>query len=436
MSTPRPILDAQMDLLSERLAGVGIGRRDFLKVAAGLAALGVPGVAATPAQAAPELAPGETLAPEQVLRLGGGGWYDRDPHSHDFNKDYYCGGVSGLFAGLLKFDADLRVVPSVATEAVPNRDASVWTFALRRDSRWSDGSPCTARDFEWSLKRQLDPANQVPQAPYLYDIKNAEAFHRGRSTDPDTIGVRALDDWTLQVTLEGPRGYFAALMGAPATLPAHRPSVEKHGERWTLPSHIVSNGPFVLESWYRASYMVLRKNPHFFGARDVILDKVIIPILPARSGTRPYFRGLLDVMGLHQAGVRVFETVNGLADQVFRYVVPGTWYLIPQVTIRPFDDLRVRRAVAHAIDRNEVVRAGWGHAVPAHSMVPPGLTGARDDATVRGLQRFDPARAMALLRGTPYEGGRNWPKVVLSMRDEGFGAVSSRTRCRACCSSI
>jgi oligopeptide transport system substrate-binding protein len=423
MSTPRPIPDAQMDLLARRLAGVGIGRRDFLKIAAAVAAVGVPGVAAS-AESRPQPAPGGTLAPEQTLRFGGGGWYDRDPRSHDFNKDLYCGGVSALFAGLLKFDADMRAVPSVATAAVPNHDASVWTFTLRRDARWSDGSACTARDFEYSLKRQLEPVRPAPQAPYLFDIKNAAAFHGGRVKDPDLVGVRARDDWTLEVTLEGPRGYFAVLMGAPATLPAHRRSVEKYGDRWTDPEHIVSNGPFVLESWLHSSSMTLRKNPHYFGARDVRLDKVVIPILPARAGSRPYRRHLLDLTRLHQASVRMFETRPELAQETFRYVVPGTWYLIPQVTRQPFNDLRVRRAVAHAIDRDAVAGAGWGLAVAAHSMVPPGFPGARDDATVRGLQRFDPEQARALLRGTRYEGGRNWPKVVLSMRDEGYSAVS------------
>jgi ABC-type oligopeptide transport system substrate-binding subunit len=412
-----------MELLGRRLAGVGVDRRGFLRIAAGLVAVGTPGIAPTPAGSRPTPAPGETLAREQVLRLGGGGWFERDPKSHDFNKDLYCGGVSSLFAGLLKFDADLRAVPSVATAVVPNADATVWTFTLRRDARWSDGSPCTARDFEYSLTRQLDPATSCPQAPYLYDIKNAEAFHTGRTQDPGRVGVRARDDWTLEITLEGPRGYFAVLMGAPATLPAHRPSVERYGDAWTEPGHIVSNGPFVLESWRHSSRMVLRKNPHFFGAGDVVLDTVIIPILSARD-SRPYRRGLVDVTRLHQSTVTLFQASPEFADETFRYVAAGTWYLIPQVSMSPFDDPRVRQAVAHAIDRDDVVDAGWGLAVAAHSMVPQGFAGARDDATVRALQRFDPARARALLRGTPYEGGRNWPKVVLSMRDEGYAAVS------------
>src|SRR5262245_29307074 len=103
MSRP-PISDAQMDLLEERLKAGGVGRREFLQIAAGLAALGAAGFNATPASAAPKLAPGEKLAKEQNLRVGGGGYWQNDPSSHDFNKDLYCGGVAEIWAGLMKFD--------------------------------------------------------------------------------------------------------------------------------------------------------------------------------------------------------------------------------------------------------------------------------------------------------------------------------------------
>src|SRR5438034_649890 len=157
MKTPR-ITDAQVDLLAERLRAVGVGRREFLKVAAGLAAMGPAGFNHRPAVAAPKLAPGE---------------------------------------------------------------------------KWADGSPCTARDFEWSWKRQLDPASAAPYAAFLYDIRNAQAFNKKEVTDPNQVGVRAKDDWTLEVTLEGPRGYFPVLAAYLAALPAHRASVEKHADKWT-----------------------------------------------------------------------------------------------------------------------------------------------------------------------------------------------------------
>ncbi len=420
--TRPPISDAQFELLAARLAAIGQRRRDFLRVAAGLATLGAAGFNARPAAAAPRLAPGERLAAEQHFRYGGGGFFQHDPSSHDFNKDLYCQGVPALFAGLMKFNADHQPVLYVADKVTANADGSVWTFQIRKDSRWSDGSPCTARDFEWSWKRQLDPATAAPYASFLYDIKNAEAFNKKQVTDPAQVGVRARGDWTLEVALEGPRGYFPVLAAYLAALPAHRPSVEKWGDKWTEAANIVCNGPFVLETWEHNRVMVLRKNRHFFGARDVTLEKVTIPIIPVASGSLPYENNEVDLSPLQPADLRRLQADPRTQKEVFRYPFPGTWYLIPQVTRPPFDDVRVRRAVAHAIDRENIVRVAQGFAVPAHAMIPPGFPGAVDDPKIRALQRFDPKAALAQLKGTPYEGGRNWPKVVLSMRDEALGA--------------
>jgi len=416
------IPDSQLELLQARLAAVGVGRRDFLKVAAGLAAMGAVGFAARPASAAPKLAPGEKLAKEQTLRFGGGGWYQNDPASHDFNKDLYCQGVLELWAGLMRFNADFQAVPYVASKVTPNADGSVWTFTVRQESKWSDGSPCTARDFEWSWKRQLDPATAAPYASFLYDIKNAEALNKKQLTDASQVGVRAKDDWTLEVALEGPRGYFPVLSAYLAALPAHRPSVEKHGDKWTEAANIVCNGPFTLEAWEHNKQMVLKKNPHFFGARDVTLEKVVIPIIPVQSGAIPYENNELDLTLLQTADLKRLQGSPKTAEEVFRYPFPGTWYLLPQVTKPPFDNVKVRRAVGHAVDRASVVKVAQGFAIPAHGMIPAGFPGYLDDKKTRDLQRFDPKLAMAALKGTPYEGGKNWPKITLSMRDEALGS--------------
>jgi len=217
MTRPR-ISEAQMDLLAERLAAAGVDRRGFLKVAAGLAALGTAGFNARPVEAQPKLGPGEKLAKEQHLRCGGGGWWQNDPSSHDFNKDLYCTGLPALWAGLMKFDVNFQPVPYVAEKVASNTDGSVWTFTIRKDSKWSDGSPCTAKDFEWSWKRQMDPASKNPYSSFFYDIKGAEPFNKGKVPDASGVGVAAKGDWTLEVTLEGPRGYFpvlAAYLAAP-----------------------------------------------------------------------------------------------------------------------------------------------------------------------------------------------------------------------------
>src|SRR6202795_2318655 len=417
------IPDDQLDLFAQRLAAIGVGRRDFLKVVGAMAAFGGLGFA-TEAQAASPTKPGagEKLAKEQVLRYGGGGWFQNDPSSHDFNKDLYCSGVTALFAGLMVFNADFVSVPWMASKVEGNKDGSMWTFNIRKDSRWSDNSPVSARDFEWSWKRQLDPATAAPYASFLYDIKNGEAFNKKQMTDASQVGVEAKDDWPLEVTLEGPRGYFPVLSAYLAALPGHRASIEKYGDKWTEAANIVSNGPFVLEAWEHGKQMVLRKNKHFFGAKDIVLDKVIIPFIPVASGALPYEGNEIDLTSIQTADLRRLQADPRTGREVFRYPYPGTWYLTPQVTKPPFDNLKVRQAVSHAIDRENVVKVAQGFAVPAHAMIPPGFPGTLDDKKTRELQRFDPKLAMSMLKGTPFEGGKNWPKIVLTMREEALGA--------------
>jgi len=419
------IPDEQLALFEQRLQAIGLGRRDFLKAVGAMAAFGGLGFAATAQAAKPSKpAPGEKLAKEQVFRFGGGGYYQSDPASHDFNKDLYCSGLPALFAGLMVFNSDFLAVPYMATKFEGNKDGSVWTFTIRKDSRWSDNAPVSARDFEYSWKRQLNPESKAPYAAFLYDIKNGEAFNKKQVTDPGQVGVRAKDDWTLEVTLEGPRGYFPVLTGYLAALPAYQRAVEKHGDKWTEAANIVCNGPFVLESWEHNKQMVMRKNPYFFGAKDVHLSRVVVPIIPVAAGALPYENNELDLTLLQAGDLRRLQSDSRAAKDVFRYPFPGTWYLLPQVTKAPFDNVKVRRAVGHAIDRENVVKVAQGLAIPAWSMIPPGFPGAVDTPKIKAIQRFDKKAAMEMLKGTPFEGGKNWPKITLSMRDEALGAKS------------
>ena len=417
------IPDEQLAIFEQRLQAIGLGRRDFLKAAGAMAAFGGLGFATTAQAAKPSKpAPGEKLAKEQVFRYGGGGWYGNEPASQDFNKDLYCGGASTLFAGLMVFNSDFLAVPYMASKVESNKDGSVWTFTIRKDSRWSDNAPVSARDFEWSWKRQLNPETKAPYAAFLYDIKNGEAFNKKQVTDASQVGVRAKDDWTLEVTLEGPRGYFPVLAAYLAALPAYQRAVEKHGDKWTEAANIVTNGPFTLEAWEHNKQMVLRKNPYYFGAKDVHLTKVVIPIIPPASGALPYENNELDMTSLQAGDLRRLQSDPRASKDVFRYPFPGTWYLLPQVTKPPFDNVKVRRAVGHAIDRDNVVKVAQGLAVPAWSMIPPGFPGAIDTPAIKAIQRFDKKAAMDMLKGTPFEGGKNWPKITFSMRDEALGS--------------
>ena len=410
-------------VFEQRLRFIGVGRREFLKLVGALATLHAPGFV-TNAQAShlPQRSRDEKLARVQRIRMGGGGHFQQDPASHDFNKDLYCGGHPALFAGLMRFNADFAAVPCLAAKVESNKDGSVWTFHMRKDSGWSNGARCTAHDFAWSWKRQLDPATVAPYAAFLYDIKNGEAFNKGAVTDPAGIGVHALDDYTLVVRLEGPRRYFPALTAYLAALPAYRPAVERYGDRWTEAGHIVSNGPFMLASWDHNRQLTLQKNPYYYAAKHVHLDTVITSIIPPTSGLLPYENNETEFSLVSLGDLQRARSDPKLSQEVFPYPYPGTWYLIPQVTKPPFDNVKVRRAVARAIDSAIVATVSQGFAIPAHCMVPPGFPGYVDDKPLRDIQRFDPTAARGELAGTPFDRGRNWPKIVLSMREEAYGA--------------
>jgi oligopeptide transport system substrate-binding protein len=148
---------------------------------------------------------------------------------------------------------------------------------------------------------------------------------------------------------------------------------------------------------------------------------VIIPIVPVAAGVLPYENNELNLTLVQSGDLRRLQS-GPTAKEVFRFPFPGTWYLLPQVTKPPFDNLKVRRAVSQAIDRENVVKVAQGFAIPAHSMIPPGFPGAVDTEKIRAIQKYDPKAAMAHLKGTPFEGGKNWPKITLTMRDEALGA--------------
>ena len=212
------------------------------------------------------------------------------------------------------------------------------------------------------------------------------------------------------MTLEGPRGYFPVLASYLAALPAHRGAVEKFGDKWTEAGNIVSNGPFTLEAWEHNKQIVLKKNPHYFGAKDVHLTRVVIPIIPVASGSLPYENNELDMTALQSGDLKRLQSDPRMGKDVFRYPFPGTWYLLPQVSKPPFDNLKVRKAVAHAIDRENVIKVSQGFAIPAWSMIPPGFPGAIDDARSRPSSGTTRRRPSTRSRARPTRGARTGPR--------------------------
>lgn len=360
-----------------------------------------------------------------------------DPSSFDFNANLYCNAEPEAWAGLLTFDPDGNTVPDWAETWETNADGSVWTFHLRKDNKgWSNGDPVTAHDFVWSFTRLLSPtpAGAAAQNVYnfiLFDIKNAQGFSNGESVaalgrvpTEDDLGLKALDDWTLEVTLEGPRANFDKKVGYTACVPAYRPNVEKYGDKWALGevAPIVSNGPFKVDQWTKGVQITFSRNDGYWNAGNITLTNTIDPIIPGANLVTNYLSGTgdqsLDYTPVSGADLPQFQNAPELAKQIGPFSYPGIWMLIPSNGIPPFDQLPVRQALSHAVDRDRLVQVTNGLLQPAYCMVPPGIFGYFDDPTISAIQAFDPEKAMAALKGTDFEGGKNWPDITILMRGD------------------
>jgi len=317
-----------------------------------------------------------------------------------------------LFAGLVERTPEMDIVPDLARSWEIREDGRKYLFQLRPDVRWSDGVPVTARDFEVAWKRILDPAAASRNAHFLYDIKGARSYHLGRLPSPEAVGVRAVDPLTLSVELESPSGYFLHVLAttAASAIPAH--ALEKHGDFWTDPAHVVTNGPFRLETWRPNELVVLTRNPEYrgrFGGNVERVEADLAEIWDWDDLLRRYEADELSVTNVPEWKVEEFRHRH--ADEYVTAPTAYTQWVWINLSRPPFNDRRVRQALVHACDREAMVAQRLrGLDPPATGgLVPLGLPGHTPGI---GLP-FDPDRARGLLAEAGYPGGRGFPKVEL-----------------------
>ncbi len=315
-----------------------------------------------------------------------------------------------LFEGLTSFDADGQPRPGVAARWDVSPDGTQYTFHLRPDARWSDGQPVTAPDFVRSWQRVLTPANAAQYAGQLYCLKNGQRFNDpdAHLTDFNEVGVHALDDATLRVELEHATPYFLDLCCLPAFAPVPREAVARWGDAWTRPEHIVTDGPFLLETWRLNERIRLRRNPGYWDRAAVHLETVdALPINQANVALNFFSSGLADL--IMDKGLVPPHLVGELRRKAYFHSAPflGDLFLRFNCTRPPFNDSRVRQALALVIDKRliteKITKAGE---VPADGFVPPGTAGYRPPGTFLG---YNPARARTLLAAAGYPGGKGFP---------------------------
>jgi len=317
--------------------------------------------------------------------------------------------VIGLFEGLARLDPQTaRPIPGLAERWEISPDACTYTFHLRTNLVWSTGEPITADDVVYSWIRALNPMTAADYAGQLYPLKNGEAFNTGKIKDPSLVGVHALDPFTVRVELNHPTAFFPDICTMPVASVVPRQTIEKYGDRWLMARPLPSSGPFELAAWRINDKVRLRKNPRYWDAantRSEIID--LLPIGSPSAALNLYEAGQADVVWDKElVPVELLDVLLRRPDfHTFNYL--ATYFVRFNVTRKPFDDPRVRRALALAVDKNRIVkkitRAGEqtaSHLVPegtAHYISPEGLG-------------YDPALARKLLSEAGYPGGRGFPR--------------------------
>jgi ABC-type oligopeptide transport system substrate-binding subunit/class 3 adenylate cyclase len=352
-------------------------------------------------KAKPEEQPAHDASPHP-LRLG---FYGRhvtlDPGRAGWSQDYAV--ISHLFSGLAEINEELDVIPAVARSWQVLDEGKRYIFHLRNDVAWTDGSPVTARDFEWAWKRNLDPALHSGTAQFLYDMTGARDYHQGKNQDPDSVGVRALDAHTLEVRLLEPVAYFPFIVTLPITYPLPRAAIERFGEAWWQTSHLVSNGAYRLREFDPQHGGLMERNPGYYGAFPGNTEQVEWTTFTDRTEQFSiYLQDRLDLL---------FFVKGELPDHFpqedsYETQALGVGFLVFPLTTPPFDDLRVRKAFALSLNRQGFFDQ-FGLAIVRGGLVPPGMPGHSPDI---GLP-FDVDLARRLMVEAGYPEGKGFPAV-------------------------
>ncbi|MFH1141713.1 MAG: peptide ABC transporter substrate-binding protein, partial [Chloroflexota bacterium] len=385
--------------------------------------------AATPTTAAtPTPAPTATPSVPQVLRANLAG----EPATIDPNRASWAperSVIMQVFEGLLGFNQDLSLKPVVAKEipTVANggisADGKTYTFKLRSDVTWSDGKKVTAKDLEYSIKRMLSPDLAAEYASFYFDIVGAEAYNGAAGKDDATktqlknaVGVKAVDDLTLQVTLAQPRPTFPQIMALWPAYPVREDIITKYGDKWTDPPNYVGNGPFILTEWVHQDHLTFKANPNYWGTKPKLTEIQLKMVTDVNAELAAYRNNELEMSRVPPGTEKATMADPVLSKDIVRYAELTTFAFQFNVTKPPFDNLKVRQALSSAVDRVsfvDKVRNGVGK--PAYSWIPPGMPGY--DPNLGKEYEFNPTKAKQLLADAGYPDVSKLPVLKFQYSD-------------------
>jgi oligopeptide transport system substrate-binding protein len=339
-------------------------------------------------------------AAETVVHIGNGGEPQTlDPHRYNLRLEETI--LTDLFLGLPAMSADGRIVPGAARSWSVSEDGLRWTFNLRDELKWSDGTRLSAEDFVYAFRRLLDPATAASLAYFMYPLKNARAVNAGE-LPPAALGALAPDSRTLILELELPYPHLIERLLYPTAYPVPRHLIERLGDDWVKPANWVSNGAYVLDEWRPQAYVKLTANPHFH--EPVALTTVFYhPLANEQNAYNRYRAGDLHAIGGFPPS-ELSRVEAEMGDHLRVSPLLSMIYLVFNTEKAPFDDPRVREALAIMVQprilTDKVQRAGN---YPAQSFVPFLVEGYEPAAPA--YHTLDPAARMKRARALLEEAG-------------------------------
>lgn len=381
--------------------------------------------ACVPVATAAHLPAGITLAQQQVLVRG------NDAEAATLNP-LLAEGIPemhilrDLFEGLVTQDQDGRVIPGVA-ERWETKDNQTYTFYLRPDAKWSNGDPVTAHDFVYSLRMAVDPHSASPNAWYLKlaGINNAEAIIDGKKP-ADTLGVTALDDHTLQFQLEQPLPYFVAMTAHTVMMPLPQKVVEKWGEAWTKPEHMVSNGAYTLQRWVINERLELARNSDYWDDKNTVINHVTyIPFESQTAAMNRYMTGEVDITS--DVPVAMIDTIKREQPESLKTTpLLCTYYYAFNTQRKPFDDPRVRQAISYTLMRDVIANGITKGNVPAYTFAHQNVANftATQPEYSRWTQQERDKKAVTLLKEAGYSHDHPLKASILYNTSENHKAIA------------
>ena len=281
-----------------------------------------------------------------------------------------------MLVGLTTTDNDGNTIPGIA-EKWESADNKVWTFHLR-DAKWSNGDPVTAEDFVYSMRRLTDPATASPYSSYLADVGvvNAQEVMDGKAK-PDTLGVKAIDAKTLEITLKEPAPFFPDTLIHSSVKPVHKATVEKHGDKWTQPENFVGNGAYLPKSWTVNDRIVLERNPQYYDDANTKINRVtFLAITQATTDMDRFKAGEVDVTYNDVPNQQFKQIKAEMGDQLKVSPFLCTYYYEFNHTKAPFNNAKVRKALALTFDRDLFAEKVVGRGeTPAYQFTPTATQG-------------------------------------------------------------